>query len=105
MSSMEEFTKTCSKGARMQPERQCRATITPAAKRMWFVRMTTEPLLLKRASASRFSGQWCDDDYDVNGITIGRIFLLDAVGPQDRPWMWASGHNGQIKDAPDHDAI
>jgi hypothetical protein len=27
---------------------------------------------------------------------MGRIFCLDAVGPQDRPWMWASGHNGEI---------
>jgi len=63
--------------------------------------MTTEPLLLKRASASRSSGQWRDDDYDVleNGIIIGRIFFLDAVGSQGRPWMWASGHNGQIKRA------
>jgi hypothetical protein len=28
---------------------------------------------------------------------VGRIFFLDAVGPQGRPWMWASGHNGDIK--------
>jgi hypothetical protein len=26
---------------------------------------------------------------------IGRIFLSPAA-PQDRPWMWASGHNGDI---------
>jgi hypothetical protein len=26
-------------------------------------------------------------------------FFLDAVGPQGRPWMWASGHDGQIKRA------
>jgi hypothetical protein len=52
-------------------------------------------LILKRASASRSSGQWRDDDYDVleNGVIVGRIFFLDAVGPQGRPWMWASGHN------------
>jgi hypothetical protein len=24
---------------------------------------------------------------------VGRIFHLDAVGPQGRPWMWASGHS------------
>jgi hypothetical protein len=24
---------------------------------------------------------------------------FDAVGPQGRPWMWASGHNGDIKRA------
>jgi hypothetical protein len=28
-----------------------------------------------------------------NGGVIGRIFCLDAVGPQGRPWMWASGHS------------
>ena len=27
------------------------------------------------------------------------IFFLDAVGPKDRPWMWASGHNGEIRRA------
>jgi hypothetical protein len=52
----------------------------------------------QRGSASRPSGQWRDDDYDVleNGVVVGRIFFLDAVGPQGRTWMWASGHNGQI---------
>jgi hypothetical protein len=55
-------------------------------------------LILERASASRLSGQWRDDDYDVleNGVVVGRIFFLDAVGPQGRPW-WASGHNGDIR--------
>jgi len=59
------------------------------------------PLILTRASVSRSSGQWRDDDYDVseNGAVVGRIFFLDAVGPQGRPWMWASGHNGNIKRA------
>lgn len=45
-------------------------------------------LILKRASASRSSGQW-RDDYDVleNSVVVGRIFLFDAVGPQGRPRM------------------
>ena len=32
-------------------------------------------LALKRASASRLSGEWSDDDYDVlaDGIVVGRI--------------------------------
>ena len=32
-------------------------------------------LILKRASASRPSGQWSDDDYDVleDGVVVGRI--------------------------------
>jgi hypothetical protein len=32
-------------------------------------------------------------------VVVGRIFCLDAVGPQDRPWMWAGGHNGDIRRA------
>jgi hypothetical protein len=58
-------------------------------------------LVLKRARSPRPSGEWRDDDYDVleNGVVVGRIFFLDAVGPQGRPWMWASGHNGDIKRA------
>jgi hypothetical protein len=33
-------------------------------------------LVLKRASASRPSGEWSDDDYDVlaDGFVVGRIF-------------------------------
>jgi hypothetical protein len=33
-------------------------------------------LILKGASASRSSGQWRDDDYDViaDGVIVGRIF-------------------------------
>jgi hypothetical protein len=49
-------------------------------------------LILKRASASRTSGEWNDDDFDVLAeVIVGRIFLTPAA-PQDRPWMWASGH-------------
>jgi hypothetical protein len=68
-------------------------------------------LILKRASVSRQSGQWRDDDFDVleDGVVVGCIFFLDAVGPQGRPWMWASGHNGDIRRAahgyePTHEA-
>jgi hypothetical protein len=58
------------------------------------------PLILKRASTSRSSGQWRDDDYDVleNGVVVARICREEAA-PPDRPWMWASGHNGDIKRA------
>ena len=34
-----------------------------------------------------------------NGVVVGRIFFLDAAAPPDRPWMWASGHNGEIRRA------
>jgi len=30
-----------------------------------------------------------------DGIIVGRIFLSPAA-PQERPWMWASGHNADI---------
>jgi hypothetical protein len=30
---------------------------------------------------------------------VGRIFFLDAVAPEGRPWMWASGHSGHIERA------
>jgi hypothetical protein len=36
--------------------------------------------------------------YDVleNGVIIGRIFKV-PIAPAERPWMWASGHNGEIR--------
>src|SRR5438034_8261404 len=48
--------------------------------------------ILKRASASRSSGQWSDEDYDVfaNGKLVGRI---DEDGSASRPpelrWFWS----------------
>ena len=38
-------------------------------------------LILKRASASRLSGEWNDDDYDVlaDGFVVGRIFQANAA--------------------------
>jgi len=58
------------------------------------------PLIIEHTSVSRPSGQWRDDDYDVleDGVVVGRISKEQAA-PQDRPWMWASGHNGDIKRA------
>jgi hypothetical protein len=37
--------------------------------------------MLRRASASRPSGEWNDDDYDVlaDGVVIGRIMKAAAV--------------------------
>jgi hypothetical protein len=42
-------------------------------------------LFLKRASASRPSGQWNDDDYDVlaDGAVVGRILRVHAA-PEER---------------------
>jgi hypothetical protein len=38
-------------------------------------------LILKRASASRPSGEWNDDDYDMlaDGAAVGRIFKVHAA--------------------------
>ncbi|MFL6835005.1 MAG: hypothetical protein ACJ8F0_20695 [Xanthobacteraceae bacterium] len=46
-------------------------------------------LILKRASASRPSGEWNDDDYDVitDGAVVGRLFRSNA-GPVGMPWLW-----------------
>jgi hypothetical protein len=46
-------------------------------------------LVLKRASASRPSGEWSDDDFDAlsDGVVVGRIFH-PAAAPVATPWMW-----------------
>jgi hypothetical protein len=46
-------------------------------------------LILKRASASRPSGQWKEDDFDVlaDGVVVGRTFNSTA-SPVGTPWMW-----------------
>jgi hypothetical protein len=46
-------------------------------------------LILKRASASRSSGEWNDDDFDVlaYGTVVGRIFKANAA-PVGSPGMW-----------------
>jgi hypothetical protein len=51
---------------------------------------STGQLILKRASASRLSGQWKDDDFDVlaDGVVVGRILKANAL-PVGSPWMWA----------------
>jgi hypothetical protein len=49
-------------------------------------------LILKRASASRPSGEWSDDDYDVlaDGIVVGRI-MNAAAAPVGSSWLWTYG--------------
>jgi hypothetical protein len=51
--------------------------------------MDKDYLTLKRASASRTSGGWNDDDYDVlaDGKVVGRIFK-SAAAPVGTPWFW-----------------
>src|SRR5262245_56010805 len=52
-------------------------------------RRMSAPLILKRASASRPSGEWNDDDFDVlpDGAVVGRI-MKTAAAPVGSPWMW-----------------
>jgi hypothetical protein len=49
----------------------------------------TTGLVLKRASKSRPSGHWSNDDYDVydGERHIGRI-MLHPQAPQGQPWFW-----------------
>jgi hypothetical protein len=51
--------------------------------------MDKDYLILKRASASRPSGEWNDDDFDVlaDGVVVGRI-MKAAAAPVGTPWMW-----------------
>jgi hypothetical protein len=49
-------------------------------------------LTLKRASASRPSGVWKDEDYDVlaDGKVVGRIYDdASASTPPDMRWFWS----------------
>jgi hypothetical protein len=59
--------------------------------------MTNDPhsLILKRDRVGQNP-----EDYSVleNGVVIGRIFKSSGA-PQDQPWMWASGHNGELRRA------
>ena len=50
-------------------------------------------LILERASCSRSSGEWRDDDYDelADGIVVGRIMKAIAA-PEGTPWLWAVAH-------------
>ena len=53
------------------------------------------PLILKRAPIGDNQ-----DDYAVleYGVVVGRIFTVPTA-PPGRPWMWASGHNGDYRRA------
>ena len=57
--------------------------------------MDKDYLVLKRASGSRSSGEWKDDDFDVlaDGAVVGRILKVHAA-PVGSPRMWtlAFGH-------------
>jgi len=56
--------------------------------------MDKDYLVLKRASASRSSSEWSDDDFDVlcDGVVVGRIMKAAAV-PVGMPWMWTLAYD------------
>ena len=58
---------------------------------------TMSSLILKRAAASRTSGEWREDDYDV--VADGSRIMKAAAAPVRRPWLWtlAYGHYGERK--------
>jgi hypothetical protein len=60
-------------------------------------------LFLKRASISRPSGEWRDDDYDVlaEGVVVGRIFYA-AASPVGSAWMWTLGFGYHEDRTPTH---
>jgi hypothetical protein len=57
-------------------------------------------LILKRAWASRPSGQWNDEDYDVlaDGAVVGRIFQVHAAPLPEQP-RWGRYLNCVLADA------
>jgi hypothetical protein len=62
-----------------------------------------DQLILKRASASRPSGEWNDDDFDVpaDGAVVGRIFKANAA-PVGTPWMWTLAFGQHEDRTPTH---
>ena len=58
-------------------------------------------LVLKRASASRSSGEWSDDDYDVlaDGVVVGRIMKAAAT---DASWLWTLAYGQHEDRTPTH---
>jgi hypothetical protein len=65
--------------------------------------LASDPLILKRASTSRASGDWNDDDFDmlVDGAAVGRIFKA-AASPVGTPWMWTLGFGHHKDRTPTH---
>ena len=62
-----------------------------------------DQLVLKRAAASRLSGHWYDDDYDVlsEGEIVGRI-MKAAGAPVGSPWMWTLAFEHHENRTPTH---
>jgi hypothetical protein len=66
-------------------------------------RAVAQQLILKRASASRPSGEWSDDDYDVlaDNVVVGRI-MKAAAAPVGTQWMWTLAFGYHEDQTPTH---
>jgi len=64
--------------------------------------MSMTTLILKRASASRPSGEWDEDDFDVLA-DVGRIMKVHAA-PIGSPWMWGRSPSANTGTARRHTA-
>jgi hypothetical protein len=64
--------------------------------------MDKDYLVLKRASTSRSSGEWNDDDYVLaDGVAVGRILKVHAA-PVGTPWMWTLAFGQHEDRTPTH---
>src|SRR5262249_46166612 len=65
-------------------------------------RRMSPSLILKRASASRPSGEWNDDDYDVlaDGTVVGRILKVHAAPIGSRREFCMSARSQTSEDRP-----
>jgi hypothetical protein len=65
--------------------------------------MDKDYLILKRASTSRPSGEWNDDDFDVlcDSVVVGRIMKAAAV-PVGMSWMWTLAFGYHEDGTPSH---
>jgi hypothetical protein len=65
--------------------------------------MAPQALILKRASSSRPSGDWSEDDFDVfaDGTKVGRIYRSDAM-PKDGKWFWGLAYGQHEDRSPTH---
>jgi len=54
--------------------------------------------------ASRPSGEWSDDDFDVlaDGDVVGRIMKIHAASPVGSPWMWTLVFDHHEERTPTH---
>jgi hypothetical protein len=65
--------------------------------------MTVGPLILKRASASRLSGEWNDDDFDVRPTTVASASIMKVhAAPEGTPWVWTLAFGQHEDRTPTH---